>query len=151
MSDEWAEDLPPNFGARNVTLCEQVEYDLENPDTPFTLRGVRSVFWVSTGFPAVWRETVWVYVEFFGNPGTYEFWVEVGLVEPTGTNPTKPDAMDLSFGPYRVRLMPGEFVNGKAYRLRSLKFPAPGLYELTVRAAGFPSPLTTHRIFVEDE
>lgn len=55
MSTDWSGDDDPEIGARSLTLCRQVEFDAAHPDSPYTLRGVLSVYHMRTGLPGIWR------------------------------------------------------------------------------------------------
>lgn len=148
MSDEWSDGEEAGVGARSFTLCERVDYDATRPEAPYTLHGVLSVLWLRTGFPGIWREPLWFYVEFFGEPGEYEFWLDVVLVEPIDPVPPSENPGDSNIGPFLFQLSPDAFVVGRSFCLPRLLFPAAGLYEFRVSVAGVADTLFAHRILV---
>lgn len=146
---DWSESEEPEIGARGLTLCRRVEFDASHPDAPYTLRGILSVFHVRGRLPGVWREPVWLYVEFFGEPGDREVWFDlVRLVYDEGGQLVD-EIEETSYGPYALSLLPGLFVQGRSYFLPRVPFTEAGIHEFRLHVAGVSDVLVSQRFLVE--
>ena len=149
MSDEWTEGDEQEIGARCLTLCRRVEFDATHPDSPYSLCGILSVFHVRTGFPVVWREPVWWYVEFHGLPADHKVWFDiVRLVYDEEESQIVDEVEEASYGPFVLTLLPEVFIHSRSYYLPKIPFNAPGLHEFRLRVAAVPDVLCSQRLFV---
>lgn len=146
---DWSETDEPEIGARCLTLCQRVEFDGTNPVAPYSLRGVLSVLPVRSGFPAMWQESIWLYVEFFGAAGEYEVWFDlVRLVYDEEAGELVDEIEETVYGPYAATFPLDAFVHSRAYYLKKVPLNAPGLHELRLRVAGVSEVLFSQRFLV---
>lgn len=149
MSNEWTEGDEPEIGARCLTLCRRVEFDATHPDSPYSLHGLLSSFHIRTGFPGVWQEPIWLYVEFFGPVADHEVWFDlVRLVYDEEEGEVVDEVEEASYGPYVLTFLPDRFVHSRSFCVRRLPFMAAGLHEFRLRAAGVPEILFVQRLLV---
>ena len=135
------------IGARNLMLCRQVTYDTNDITAPYSLHHVLTRFRRSVSTSALVTHPIYLYVEFFGQPGEYEIWID--LVE-IGYDGDSGGIEVTSFGPFDLTVLSGTFVCSRFYCLKRVPFPGAGIFEFQLRAAGIFEPLTTHRIYVEN-
>lgn len=137
----------PLLFARHLLVCRTMKYDLNEPDSPYTLSGIVTTFRPSDdgGYPVL-VEDLYVYAQFWGDPGVHDLWIDLTRVDVETGDETEVT----TFGPFVLRVTAGRFVETRAWRLRYVPFPRAGLYEFQVRAAGYPDPLVDERISAED-
>ena len=108
---------------RHFLLCHHVRYDPRVPRAPYSIENVLFRHRVADDetYPLVVDE-VWLFARIEG-VGTHEFWVEVVPFARDGSQ----DAT-ATYGPYRVNLGPTKTGVSRAWRLRGVSVPSPGLY-----------------------
>ncbi len=140
----------PEIGARCLKVCREVIWNADDPDAPYTLRGVVQRFRPPPGYPAIYRRPVYLYVEYFGGSEECEIWFDLVRFVSDDDGEAVDEIELASFGPFVFNPDPGRFVQGRSYVVRSLPLPEPGVYELRLRIGGVGMPLITERLFAED-
>ncbi len=146
---DWSESEEPEIGARCLKLCREVIWNANDPEAPYTLRGVLRGFRPRSSFPAVTPQPVFVYAEYFGEAGEYDVWFDLVRLVMGDDGEMVDEADETTFGPYSLRLLPDLFAQGRSYVLRRVPFSEPGLYELRLRVGGVSQHLIAERLFVE--
>lgn len=150
MSDDWLEREEHEVGTRNLIICREARREGTDPDAPYTLYGVRSEFRPRYELPTSWAEPVWVYVEYFGEPGDYEVWFDLVRFEPGDPDDEAEEIEETSYGPYVLRLVGGPFVQGRSYCLRRLPLKATGVHELRLSITDAPGATIATRYLVKE-
>ena len=146
---DWQKQEEPEIGARHLLLCRDVAFDPAFPDSPYTARGFLSVFRLSGDVPAVWHDPVYLYVEFFGDPGVYEIWFDLVRFVFDESGDIADEIDEGCYGPFDLRLPPAMFIQGRSYPLKKLPLTGPGVYEFQLRVAGKSEVLLSTRFLVE--
>lgn len=147
---DWTDGDEPDIGARCLKVCREVIWNGNDPDAPYTLRGVMQVFRPPSGFPAIYRRTVYLYVEYVGGSSELEVWFDLVRIISDEDGDEIDDVELASFGPFVLSPDPNRFVQGRSYAVRSLPLPESGVYELRLRVDGQVVPLITERLYAED-
>jgi hypothetical protein len=115
---------------RHLLLCQEVEYDFNNPGAPYSLRNILNVLGPEPGesYPIIY-DLIWMFIQGSGDPGQYEIWIDLAPIDELGD--TVGD--ETVFGPWLWILQEGEYVECGAWKLRNLPFLGPGLYEIKLR------------------
>ncbi len=135
------------IGARNLMVCRQMTYDANDAVAPYSLNHVLARIRRVVPTSLLVAQPVYLYAEFFGEPGEYEIWID--LVE-IGYDGDSGGIEVTTYGPFDLALFPGAFVSSRFYCLKHVPFPGVGLFEFQLKVAGVFEPLLTHRIYVEN-
>ncbi len=145
----WTEPDEPDINARHLLLCREVVFDSNQPESPYTLRGMLTAIRMIKSFPSTTDEPVYLYVEYFGSAGYYEAWFDVEHLLYNGDGENDGEEPVGSYGPFDLKLFPEMFVHSRFYVLRRVPYPIAGIYEFRLRIAGIEEPLITQRLFVK--
>jgi hypothetical protein len=109
-------------------VCQNVTYDAGNPGAPYSLQGVVTVIgWEPPGDGLL--DLLWVFAQGSGDPGEYEVWLELVSLDDEGEDAGE----ETSFGPLTWVMPEGVFAHSRAWILRNIPFPNPGVYEFRLR------------------
>jgi hypothetical protein len=147
---DWSESDEPEIGARCLKLCREVIWNANDPEAPYTLRGVIQSLRPRTGYPTYLAQPVHLYAEFFGEAGERDVWFDLVRLVFDADGDLADEVEETVFGPFSLNLTPNLFVQGRWYVLRRVPFPAAGLYEFRLRIAGVSAPLIAERVQLEE-
>ena len=100
-------------------------------------------------FPFRLEQPLYAFVQFFGEPGKHEVWIEMVHLIQDESGEVIDEYEALEFGPFELNITGRFFVHDRAFCLRKVPFDSPGLYEFRIRIAGVYDALATERLFVE--
>jgi hypothetical protein len=140
----------PDIAVRCLKLCREVIWNANDPDAPYTLRGVFHRIRPRAGYPSALDRSVSVHVEYDAGVGAYDVWLELVRLELDEEGEVADEVEETSFGPFVLTIDVERFVHGRMYVLRKFPLAGPGLYELRLRVSGVDSPLVTERLFAEE-
>lgn len=146
---DWQGGEEPDIGARCLIICREVLFDAGRPDTPYSLNGLLTEIRPRGHFPLVLGFPVSLFVEYFGQAGEYEVWIDLVRLTYDDDSGVVLDAVEeASYGPFVLNLLPDLFVQSRWYYLRKVPITEPGLHEFRLRVAGVSDPLYVQRLFV---
>jgi hypothetical protein len=126
---------------RHLLLCQYIVWDKDNPAAPYTLQGVvTALSWEPPGDGLL--ESLWVFAKASGDPGEYEVWLDLVPLDDAGEDAGE----GTTFGPLVWSIPEGVYAHSRAWVLRNIPFPTPGVYEFRLRCG--PDVLAREQILL---
>ncbi len=144
----WSEQDEPDIAARHLLLCREVVWNAGDAEGRYNLVGLLTELRPKGTFTLVWDLPIHAFVQFFGNPGRYDIWIEMVRLIQDDDGEVLDELEAVVFGPFEINLG-DRFVSGRNFPLVAVPFDRPGLYEFRVRVAGVYDVLAAERILVE--
>jgi hypothetical protein len=137
----------PDLNARHLLVCRDVIYEPDFVWAAHTLRGLVVSLRPGDddGYPVI-AEHLWLFAQVYGTPGEYEVWVELVRIDPE----TDEGIFVARYGPSRLTVSVGRFVDNKGWRLPKIPFDVPGVYEFRLYVEGRGDPLAAERLRLEN-
>lgn len=132
---------------RHLLVCLEMEYDLNDPHHPYSLRRIVSKLSPPTGssYPLT-ADVLWVFAQFANGHGSHRLVIDVVRIDGPDVSQ---EVLVKSYGLYVIHLPDPLTVQNRGWKLRRVPFRRPGLYEFRVRTDGSPDALAVEPVVLE--
>ena len=138
--------VPPELHCARLLACSELEADLSNPDSGYSLKNILVHVRPADGLGFPFRiPRIWLFAQLFGTPGEYLLRVRVSrlvLEEDEIVEAGEP----IAYGPWEIELPDGNYVECFGIPLTHVPFKEPGVYEFQLWADGFDEMLYYERL-----